>query len=123
MPRRARPPVRSAHGHRRGHPEQAVELMYSQEDYVINGHSLGNVRNRTEPRVIDAIRRALSGSNGFCGCQLCVEDVYAAALNVLPAHYVQSGSMLVRREGPRDEEIDSAVAKAIRRVQAHPNHP
>jgi hypothetical protein len=52
-----------------------------------------------------------------------VEDVYAIALNDLPAHYVQNGSLVFRRQPPSDEDIQRAVADALDKVRVRPNHP
>jgi len=91
--------------------------------YEIYDLSLEKVRNRQEVRVIDSMRRLLPTAPDFCGCRLCVEDVYAIALNVLPAHYIQSGSMVLRREPPSDQDVERAVADALDKVRVRPNHP
>ena len=94
------------------------EDLYSFEDY-----SMEHIRNRQEARVIAAMRDLLPDADDFCGCRLCVEDVYAIALNDLPAHYVQSGSLLIRRQPPTDEDIRRAVSDALDKVRVRPNHP
>jgi hypothetical protein len=91
--------------------------------YRINDFSLESIRNRQEIRVAAALRTMLPGVENFCGCRLCVEDVYAFALNQLPAHYVQHGSLLVRKLPPTDADIRRAVADALDTVRVRPNHP
>jgi Late competence development protein ComFB len=93
------------------------------DPYRYNEFSLKHVRNRQEQRVAAALRDVLPGAEGFCGCHLCVEDVYAIALNALPAHYVQSGSLLVRKLPPSDADVRRAVEDAVDTVRVRPNHP
>jgi Late competence development protein ComFB len=99
------------------HPEAAIER------YRFNDFSLHQVRNRQEARVAAAMREVLPISTDFCGCRLCVEDVYAIALNGLPPHYVQSGSMVLKHQPPTDEQIRAAVEDALDKVRTRPNHP
>lgn len=96
--------------------------MNRSDRYTIDGYSLEHVRNRNEPRVVDALRRLAPEQPGFCGCPLCLEDSYALALNSIGAHYVQRGSLILRKEPPAAEEIDGAVREAMARVTEHPKH-
>ena len=58
--------------------------MDFEEKYQVNGVSLERVRNRNELRVVKAMRSMLPEQEGFCGCRVCIEDVYAAtASNIL----------------------------------------
>lgn len=91
--------------------------------YLIQDFSLESIRNRQEARVIDAMRDILPGAKDFCGCRLCVEDVYAIALNQLPAHYVQHGSLVLRKQPPVEADIRRAVGDALDKVRVRPNHP
>jgi hypothetical protein len=68
------------------------------------------------------LREELPNAQGFCGCRLCVEDVYAAALNQVPAHYVQTGSIVLQRL-PSDDDLRRQVVDALTRVGSHPKHP
>lgn len=94
-----------------------------EDHYQYNDFSLEPIRNRQESRVVAAMRDLLPPADDFCGCRLCVEDVYAIALNDLPAHYVQNGSLVFRRQPPSDEDIQRAVADALDKVRVRPNHP
>jgi len=91
--------------------------------YLVGGYSLRHVRNRQELRVVDAMNRVLPTVNDFCGCRICVEDVYALTLSKLPAHYVQAGAIILRPKGPSDQDIDAAVMESVNAVREHPNHP
>jgi len=93
------------------------------ERYRFNDFTLDGIRNRQEARVAAAMRQLLPDDTGFCGCRLCVEDVYAMALNALPAHYTQSGSLVLRRNPPTDDDVRRIVADAIDTVRVRPNHP
>ena len=93
------------------------------EHYRFNDFSLERIRNRHETRVAAAMRDLLPLAADFCGCRLCVEDVYAIALNELPAHYVQHGSLVLHRQPPSDQDIQRAVADALDKVRVRPNHP
>jgi len=93
------------------------------ERYRISDFSLESIRNRQEARVATAMRDVLPDVADFCGCRLCVEDVYAIALNTLPPHYVQSGAMLLGRPLPTDEDVERAVRDALDKVRVRPNHP
>jgi hypothetical protein len=93
------------------------------ERYQIGDFTLETVRNRQEMRVVTAMRDLLPTAEDFCGCRLCVEDVYAIALNSLPPHYVQSGALLLRKPPPSDDDIARAVQDALDKVRVRPNHP
>jgi hypothetical protein len=101
----------------------ARQAEMADERYHIYDFSLEKVRNRQEARVIAAMRLRLPTAPDFCGCRLCVEDVYAIALNALPPHYVQSGSMVMRRVPPTEQDVERAVADALDKVRVRPNHP
>ena len=91
--------------------------------YIINDISLENVRNRHETIVLEIMRNNLPRETDFCGYKLCIEDVYAVAMNTLPAHYVQSSSIILKKEPPSDADIARTVEDAIDRVKVRPNHP
>ena len=95
----------------------------AEKNYSINSYSLENVRNRQETRVVDALRDLLPEMEQFCGCRLCVEDVYAIALNALPSHYVQSGSIVLNVNTPSESDVQRVVKDALDKVNVRPNHP
>ena len=90
--------------------------------YLVNRISLNMLRNRQELRVIEAMRKLLPLAEDFCGCRICTEDVYAAALSNLPAQYMPNGSMMVRRGGPTDADIEQIVHGVLDNVRLRPNH-
>jgi hypothetical protein len=91
--------------------------------YGIDGHDLGRVRNRYELRVIEALRAALPKQVDFCGCTLCIEDVYAITLNRIPAHYIQTGAIVLHPPDVGPDQIEAHVRSAIDQVRAQPKHP
>ena len=95
--------------------------MNISEKYVVCGYSLESIRNRNEFRVAEQLRQLLPKEEDFCGCRICVEDVYAAALSQLPVQYVQVGSIVVQ-PGAAAGDITQAVQTAIGRIRANPNH-
>ncbi len=94
----------------------------SEPNYIINDISLNHVRNRHESIVLDFMREKLPAESDFCGCKLCLEDVYAVAMTSLPANYVQKSSIILKKEPPTDADIARTVEDAIDRVRVRPNH-
>jgi hypothetical protein len=97
------------------------KTMATAKSYQINGFSLEQVRNRNETRVVEWLRQELPKLDGFCGCRICVEDAYAAAMNSLTPQYAQVGSIILRKT-PAEDKIRDTVVKAIERVHLHPKH-
>ena len=48
-----------------------------------------------------------------------IQDIYALALNFLPARYAQSYSFVIR-EPVTDEQLRNDIHRAVERVRAHP---
>lgn len=92
-------------------------------EYEVNGFPLDQVRNRNETRVVKAMQTVMPKVQNFCGCRLCVEDVYAASLNQLPSHYVQFGAIILKATDPSDGELEAIVSDVVGRVTQNPNHP
>ncbi len=92
------------------------------DKYIINDYSLEHVRNRYETTVIQIMRDRLLDEQDFCGCNLCLEDVYALAMNTLPAHYVQASAILLSRDPPTEADIARSVEDAFDTVRVRPNH-
>jgi len=101
----------------------ATHVQTRDTRYRFNDFSLEGIRNRQEVRVADMMRTMLPEAEGFCGCRLCVEDVFALSLNSLPPHYVQSGSFLVRSTDPSEATLREVLQIALDRVGGRPNHP
>ena len=97
--------------------------MEIEEKYLVNGVSLERVRNRNELRVVKAMRILLPEQKDFCGCRVCIEDVYAATASNIPAQYVQFGAIILRPKSPSDEELMKILTDSFAKVREHPNHP
>ncbi|MDH4121859.1 MAG: late competence development ComFB family protein [Deltaproteobacteria bacterium] len=91
------------------------------EPLVVNGYNLSTIQNRNKLRVVKRMREALQKAQGFCGCRICVEDLFAATMNAVPAHYAQEGSVILD-PNPSDAELDHIIQQMIRRIAAHPTH-
>ena len=93
------------------------------EKYIVNDYSLEHVRNRYEVEVLQMLRDKLPEEKDFCGCKICIEDVYALAMNALPSHYVQTSSIILKKGPPTETDISRTVVDAIDAVMVRPNHP
>ena len=97
--------------------------MSNKDKYIINNVNVENIRNRQETRVVELVREALPERKDFCGCSLCIQDVYALMLNSMPPQYAQVGSLVFRKPPPEKKELVDLVTQAIDKVKAIPNHP
>ena len=104
-------------------PSGKKKAMADTENYSFMEVSLDKVRNRHELRVIGSMREQIDKQQDFCGCPICIEDVYAAAMNAIPPHYVQAGSMILNKNVPSELDIQRAVSDAYDMVRIRPNHP
>lgn len=102
--------------------EPQQEPMNPDRQLKVGGFNLGTIQNRNEARIVAAMRALLERDDSFCGCRLCLEDVYALAMNQTPAHYVQSGAIVLGTRTPPDGEIERIVLGAMERVRTTPNH-
>ena len=93
--------------------------MYNPE---VLGVSLRHIQNRQERRVCEVMTAELADDEDFCGCTLCIEDVYACAMSRLRAHYLHRVSIVLKRPPPNDLEIHEEVCAAIEVVRLRPNH-
>lgn len=94
-------------------------------DYAVEGHSLHEIVNFNEHLVLKALRKLYADDKSFCRCDICIEDVFALALNSLPPRYIQATSMVTYQESSRfisEEQVVSKVAEAAEKVKARPNH-
>ena len=90
-------------------------------NYKIDDYSLENIRNLNEIEVIKAIQKVRNRIPDFCNCSICLEDVYAASLNSLPAKYIQTPSVVFKGK-TSPEMIEDAVIAAIEKVIKNPTH-
>jgi len=89
--------------------------------YTFGNASLYKIRNRNELRVIKLLGEVLPETPGYTPEALDIEDIYALTLNILPAHYVQEGS-IVLHDPVDDTTIRDALRQAIRSVGQRPNY-
>lgn len=100
-------------------------IVRDETDYAVEGHSLQEIVNFNEVAVLRAMRELFGRDPDLCRCSLCVEDVYALALNSLPPRYIQATSVRTYRGSAHfisEEEIQQQVRQAVDRVRANPNH-
>ena len=86
----------------------------------VKGFDLNKIRNRNERRVARFMIEILSEYyEDYIFEQLDVEDIYALTLNLLPARYVQKGTIILQ-DRLSDFEIKSKVREATERVLQNP---
>ncbi len=90
-----------------------------EERYQVRGVDLARIRNRNERRVISQMKLLLAEDEEFNPDILAIQDIYALALNMLPARYTQVFT-IVLKDPVDDETVAGAVRKAIAQVRANP---
>lgn len=95
--------------------------MADEEQYFYGATPLGQIRNRNELRVVAMLPQVLDESPDIAVDSIDVQDIYALALNKLPAHYVQE-TAIVLKEAVEDEAVRLAVREAVEIVRKKPNH-
>jgi competence protein ComFB len=92
-------------------------------DSTVMGHDLENVYNLNEGAVVEAIERIIAADDSICKCKMCLEDVFALALNTLPAKYVQSYySTHDVNKLVDSKQIDKVVSETVKKVAKNPHH-
>ncbi|WP_319584258.1 late competence development ComFB family protein [uncultured Pseudodesulfovibrio sp.] len=87
---------------------------------MINGVDVTKIVNRNERRVADLIPEMLDEYyEDYIFEDLDIQDIYALALNLLPAAYAQAGS-IVLSDRISDYELRSQIRKAVERVLDNP---
>lgn len=95
--------------------------MTLETQYMYGSTPLLNIRNRNELRVIRKLQDILKEYPGYEPNTIDIQDIYALALNKLPAHYVQEGS-IVLHESVDDTSIKDAIRDAVHFVRQRPNY-
>lgn len=91
-----------------------------QKTLDVKGFNLDGIRNRNERRVVRFMTEILDEYyTDYIFEQLDIEDIYALTLNLLPARYVQKGSIVIQ-DRLSDFEIKSKVREATERVLENP---
>lgn len=89
-------------------------------EMTVKGVELGKIRNRNEKRVAQLMAEILDQYYGdYIFEQLDIEDIYALTLNLLPARYVQRGSIILS-DRLSDFVIKSKIREATERVLENP---
>ncbi len=93
------------------------------EEKTLFNHSLLEICNLNEEFVIKKIESILSEDTSICRCRLCIEDMYALSLNMLPTRYVQSTYRITNFFNELDEKkAEELIEDAIYRVIKNPHH-
>lgn len=94
----------------------------SENRYQFAGVDLGGVRNRNELRVVKMMDEVLEQYPEVARDVLNIQDIYALALNLLPARYTQRFS-IVLNDPVTDQHVRDALQKAVKQVRANPTGP
>lgn len=87
---------------------------------AVNGVDLNGIRNRNEKRVATILPEILEEAyQDYIFDPLDIQDIYALSLNLLPAHYAQSGSIVLSNK-LSEYEIKGKLRVAIERVLENP---
>ena len=90
-------------------------------DYICHGVDLFNIRNRNEKRIMKVIPEILEEYPEFQPNSMDIKDIYALALNSLPARYVQVTTIILK-EPVTDMQVKDAVRGAVERVMKNPSY-
>jgi len=92
----------------------------AQKQLGIKGVNVSKIINRNEKRIAQLLPEILDQYyEDFIFDDLDIQDIYALALNLLPARYVQSGSIILS-DRLSDYEIKSKIRIATERVLDNP---
>lgn len=91
----------------------------SENRHTIAGVEVSDVRNRNEIRIAEKLDDAIARLEAVHMTPQAIRDAYALALNLLPARYKQSGT-IVLREPIRESHLDDAVNRAMKQVVRQP---
>ncbi len=94
----------------------------NKEDYVINGVSLENIRNRFEVIVIRLMKQFIPEFPDFDNCEVCIGDVYALSLSRIPSVYMKDSTMVFEDDEMINENIEEIVKYALFQVSTNPKH-
>lgn len=92
------------------------------EKYESFGVNLSSVRNAWETKLIKILNEVLPDFPEFDYCTICIQDVYALAMNQLNPKYVQHGTVLLVKEYT-NQDFRDVIEIAIEKVLKNPNHP
>lgn len=93
--------------------------MEKRSDLKVRFVDLSKIYNKNEKRVVLAMEKQLAKILDWEPETLDIQDIYALALNSLPARYVQYGT-IVFNEPVKLTDIENAVKVAIDKVRNSP---
>lgn len=92
----------------------------SQEPLIIKDVDVTNITNRNEKRVAALLPLVLDEYyTDFIFEDLDIQDIFALTLNLIPAAYAQTGSIVISNR-ISDYEINSQIRIAVERVLDNP---
>jgi competence protein ComFB len=94
-------------------------------NYEVASQRLGHIINYNEYVVLEIMREVYDKDNELCKCSLCVEDIYALALNKTPPRYIQPTNIEIYKSNNNfisKAEIKKHVLEAIKVVKEKPSH-
>ena len=92
------------------------------EDYNLFGISVEKIRNKNEAKVIEYMRELIPQFPDFDYCPICIQDVYALSLNQLSPRYIQTGTIVLKKELSENDYRD-IVENSIEQVLKNKKHP
>ena len=91
-----------------------------QKALIIKGINVSNITNRNEKRVAALIPAILDEYyEDYIFEDLDIQDIYALTLNLIPAGYAQSGSIVISNR-LSDYEIRGKIRNAVDQVLSNP---
>ncbi len=96
-------------------------MSLKKDKYTSFGVSLEHVRNAWETKLIKCMDKVLLDYSEFDYCSICIQDVYALAMNQLNPKYVQQGTVMINKEYTTDDFRD-IIETAVEKVIKNPNH-
>ncbi len=93
--------------------------MSQSETLAVGTVIFSGVNNRYEKKIVKALKELIDGKPEISLSEKDIRDIYALALNQLPAHYAQPGT-IVLGDPYGQKAIYDIVLKAFDRIIANP---
>lgn len=94
-------------------------MSTNEVEYKIAGVDVSDIRNRNEVRIVKKMCAALKELGNPEISSQAIRDAFALALNLLPARYKQTGT-IVLSEAIRESHLQDAVTRALKQVMSNP---
>ena len=89
-------------------------------ELMVKGVDISTIKNRNEKRVAGLVPEILDEYyENYIFDHLDIQDIFALTLNLLPAHYVQTGTIILS-DRLSDYEIKNQIRIATERVLDNP---